>query len=506
MTSKAEYEASIAEKDQQIAALRHELNELKRLLFGSKSEKQTTVSLDPKQLDLGFDPSEATALDQLEQEVISYKRKKKKAHPGRTALPDHIPTEEVIIEPANLSEDMELIGEEVTEVLDYKPGVLLKRRYIRRRYALRSSASENKDQAEIVIAPMPSRPIQKGIPEPGLLAHIMVAKYVDHLPFYRQIKQFERNHGWIIHKSTINDWFAATCSLLKPLYELLKKRVIESDYLQADESTIKVLERPKKTKSTSRKSDKKIHLGYQWVFRNALNGLVLFSYRKGRGANGIMELLSDFSGYLQSDGYSAYKTYLSKHPDVRGVSCLAHIRRKFFEAKDNDPVNAQLALDIIGYLYLIEAHCRDRKRSSEDRLAVRQRLSLPVYRALTDWVEYQHKNNLSSGAIGKAYYYANNELPKLVACFEDGRLELDNNLIENSIRPLALGRKNYLFAGSQKGAERAAMMYSFFASCKKLDVNPWEWLKDILTRIADHPINRLEELLPHKWKAEESEE
>jgi hypothetical protein len=184
------------------------------------------------------------------------------------------------------------------------------------------------------------------------------------------------------------------------------------------------------------------------------------------------------------------------------VSCLAHIRRKFFEAQDNHPRLASIALAAMGYLYHVDAHCRRRKRTPKQRLALRRRLSLPVYEALLDWVKYEQANNLSKGAIGKALHYAKNELPKLKACFEDGRIELDNNLIENSIRPLALGRKNYLFAGSHQGAKRAAMMYSFFASCQKLDVNPRDWLTDVLHRIPNHLINQIHLLLPHNWKKE----
>ncbi|WP_116108822.1 IS66 family transposase, partial [Lewinella sp. IMCC34191] len=342
----------------------------------------------------------------------------------------------------------------------------------------------------VIIADLPSRPIDKGIPEPGLLAEICVAKYVDHLPFYRQIQRFERDHSWVVHKATINDWFAATCSLLEPLYRKLLTTVVEADYLQVDESTIKVLASEKKGKA---------HLGYQWVYRDPGSGLVRFDYRKGRGVHGVMERLADFTGYLQTDGYKAYETYLRKHPGVTGVSCLAHIRRKFFDAREQHPQLAELALAAIGFLYHVEAHCRRQNRSAAERLALRRRLSLPVYEALLDWAAYEQRNNLSSGAIGKALHYAKDQLPRLKPCFADDRIEVDNNLIENSIRPLALGRKNYLFADSHAGAQRAAMLYSFFASCKRLGVNPCNWLRDVLERIADHPVNRLEELLPHQW-------
>lgn len=481
--SKAEYEELKAEN----AALRHELAELKRLIFGARSEKQRDVGTGTEQLDLGFGGPATTDAETGQSQTITYQRRKKKAHPGRTELPDHLPVEEVIIEPEEDIAELELIGAEITETLDYRPGKLVKRRYIRRKYARRQATE---DEPAIVIGSLPSRPIDKGIPEAGLLAHLLVSKYVDHLPFYRQGKILQRDHGLLLSKATLNDWFAATCTLLEPLYEAHLRCVVQTDYLQVDESPIKVLDSEKKGKT---------HQGYQWVYRNPLNGLVLFDYRKGRGTHGVMERLADFTGYLQTDGYQAYTKYLRKHPQVTGVSCLAHIRRYFYQARDHHPLIAGIALALIGRLYHVEAHCRQRGRTSGQRLALRRRVSLPIYRLLVEWVEYEQRNNLSKGAIGKALHYGKEQLPKLAPCFEDGRLELDNNLIENSIRPLALGRKNYLFAGSHKAAQRAAMMYSFFASCRKLDINPWQWLRDVLQRIPDHPVNRLRELLPDQW-------
>ena len=487
--SKAEYDAAMAEKQGQINALRHELEQLKRLIFGRSSER-SPVSVPAEQMALWDQGEAAGAMPVEESKRITYSRRKPKPHPGRAKLPDHLPVEEIVLEPEGDTEGLECIGEEVTDTLDYRPGKLVIIRRRRPKYA----RPEADGSTTVLVAELPSRPIDRGIPEPGLLAELCVAKYVDHLPFYRQVKRFERDHGWIVHKSTINDWFAATCALLDPLYAALLKNVIDTDYLQVDESTIKVQDSHEKGGT---------HLGYQWVYRNPLSGLVLFDYRKGRGVQGVMERLREFTGYLQTDGYKAYQTYLRKHPEVTGVSCLAHIRRKFHDARGNDRSKAETALSAIGYLYHVDAHCRRRARSAEERLALRRRLSFPIYEALLDWVRYEQAGNLSKGAIGKALHYAKNELPKLAACFDDGRIELDNNLIENSIRPLALGRKNYLFAGSHQAARRAAMMYSFLASCQKLGINPRDWLTNVLERIPDHPVNRIDELLPHNWEQAE---
>ena len=498
-------EATVSQADyaalrQQNAALRHELDQLKRLLFGAKSERFIPTT-PPEQMALWEEPKTETAAataSAAPDQQISYLRRSaavKKAHPGRASLPAHLPVEEIILEPVGQDiAGLECIGRDITETLDYRPGRLVIIRRIRPKYARPAAADGS---TEVIVAELPSRPIDKSLAEPGLLAELCVAKYVDHLPFYRQIKRFARDYRWVVSASTVNDWFGGTCGLLEPLYQALLRAVIDTatDYLQVDESTIPVLDAADKTGKT--------HLGYQWVYRDPISGLVLFDYRRGRSAaEGVMLRLTDFTGYLQTDGYKAYVTYLRKHPKVIGVSCLAHIRRKFFAALAHHRRLAEVALAAIGYLYHVEAHCRRRNRTAAQRLALRRRLSRPVYEGLLDWVAYEQASNLSKGAIGQALHYAKHELPKLAACFnDDGRLALDNNLIENSIRPLALGRKNYLFAGSHAGAQRAAMMYSFFGSCQHLGVNPREWLTDVLTRLPNHPINRLRELLPDQWAA-----
>ena len=466
----------------------HELAQLKRLIFGARSEKFIPAQI-PNQLDLDFGQNASVGIAPTQREKITYERNKKQ-HPGRTAIPDNIPTEDIIIEPIEDTTDMVLIGEEITETVDFRPGVLVKRRYIRRKYARRNPSDK---QTSVIIGELPDRPIPKGIAEAGLLAYLIVSKFVDHLPFYRLIELFKRQHGWTIHKATMNDWFASCCSLLEPLYQKLHRLVIESDYLQADESPIKVLDTDKPGST---------HQGYQWVVRNPLNGLVLFKYRKGRGADGIKELLSDYQGYLQCDGYKAYESF-AKKGNVTLISCLAHIRRKFYEAVDHHPDYAQQALTQIGHLYEVERQSRDAGCNASQRQELRLTTSSEIYSKLLEWVAERYKCNLHKGAIGTALHYANNQLPKLESYLRDGRIEIDNNLTENSIRPLALGRKNYLFAGSHEGAQRAAMMYSFFASCKYHQINPLEWMTDVLQRIGTHPVNQLEDLLPHHWKKQD---
>ncbi|MCB9280945.1 MAG: IS66 family transposase [Lewinellaceae bacterium] len=493
--SKAEYEAAMAEKDGQIAMLRHELDQLKRLIFASKSER-FVPAFQPEQMALWDDSPELGAA-QEETEKITYERTKKKAHPGRTQLPEHLPVRRQIIEPEEDTSGMVRIGEEVTRKVDYTPGVLEIVEYVRPKYA--RPEGEQEEKGAIVIAEVPDQVIPKGIAAVGLLVQLIIAKYIDHLPFYRQIGMFKRDFGWTIHKSTINDWFATVCTLLEPLYDALQKDVLNTDYLQGDESRIQVLDCTD-SKSKKGKPNTNTHLGYMWVFRNPVSGNVMFTYRSGRGANVLHETLGGFMGRLQSDGYSAYSSYIKKH-NVELVSCLAHIRRKFFEAQKNHPEKAEYALEEIQRLYAIEQIAREENFSPDERLGLRKVMAAPIYYQLLEWVHTEQANNLTKGAIGKALLYAKNHLPRLEHYLRDGRIEIDNNQIENKIRPLALGRKNYLFAGSNQGAQRAAMMYSFFASCKANDINPREWLRDVLIRIGSHPINRLEELLPVQWAA-----
>jgi len=455
-------------------ALEHENAILRKALFGPKSEKIKPSSGDENQLNLFADLEVEQA--QVETTPIEVKGHKKKKHKGRQPLPDHLPVEEIIIEPDCDTTDMVKIGELVTETLHYTPASLVRRRYIRPKYAA-------KDGQEIVVATLPERPLPKSIAEASLLSHIIVSKFVDHLPFYRIIKQFQRDYDLTIPSSTLNDWFADSCTLLEPLYNRLKQKVLDTNYLQADESPIKVMDKDKVGKT---------HQGYQWVYHNPLDKLILFDYRKGRGMHGPKELLADYSGVLQCDGYGVYDK-LAKKGEMTLAGCLAHVRRKYVEAKDSDAKLAKYALDIFSQIYMHEKQAK----KSENRKVYRQIHILPLMQNLKQWVEQQYLKTLPKNPIGKAMKYTLNQWEKLTNIFNNADIEIDNNLIENKIRPLALGRKNYLFAGSHKGAQRIAMMYSFFATCKANDVNPYKWLKETLEKIPTCNIQDLESLLPN---------
>jgi transposase len=476
-----------------IADLEFQLAQLKRMIFGSKSERFIpSVPDEQLALDLGLEPG---SQEPPETEEVHYTRikNKPKEKPFRQPLPNHLPRTEILIEPEGDLTGLKKIGEEIKEVLEYTPASLFVTRYVRPKYV-----DPTREENGVQTGNLPALPLPKAIAAASLLAIILVDKYVDHLPYYRQIQRFKRI-GMRISKSTINGWIKGVCELLSPLYDLLVERVLQSQYIMADETTMKVLEYNRKEKNKKDKRDKKVTLGYQWVYYAHLRKLVLFDYQPGRSAEGPRQLLKSFKGFLQSDGYKVYDGY--EHvPGITLLNCMAHARRKFEEALDYDPKRAEYVLVKMQGLYEVEREAKEKEFSHPKRKALRLEKSAPILTELQDWLKLNLSQTLPESPIGKAIRYSHKRWDKLGTYTQDGRLEIDNNFVENALRPIALGRKNYLFAGSHEGAKRAAMIYSFFATCKKNDIDCFKWLKDVLNRIQEHPINRLEELLPNNWK------
>ena len=480
-----QYRILVNESSLKIAAFQHELDNLKRLIFGSKNERFIPANGTPSQLTLDIQTDTVAACSVVKTQQIEYTRNTTqvtKHHPGRTKLPEHLERREMIIQPTELTESGKKIGEEITEELDYEPGKLFVNRYVRPKYVQANNQG-------IIIAPMVDRPLPKAIVGAGLLAQIIIDKYVDHLPLYRQMERFKRE-GINIPYSTIGDWIKNGCTLIGPLYESLKKLIVQSHYLHADESPIKVLDKDKKGTT---------HRGYYWVYHNSIDGLVWFDYQEGRGREGPKKVLKDFKGYLQTDGYAVYD-FFKEEKDITVLHCMAHARRMFFEAKDNDKRIAEYALEQIGLLYNIERKAKEQQLDQEQILHLRQTESAPVLESLGKWMKESYLKVLPKSAIGKALGYSIARWPQLILYATDGKLNIDNNPVENSIRPLALGRKNYLFAGSHEAAKRSAMLYSLMGTCKLHGINPFIWLRDVLQRIATHPINKIEELLPQNRK------
>jgi transposase len=335
---------------------------------------------------------------------------------------------EEIIEPENKTAESEKIGEEITEILEYTPGKLFVRRIVRPKY---------RTGKEISVGELPSLPLPKSNAGASLLSHIMVSKFIDHLPFYRQIQIFKRQKV-VLSSSTISGWFNQTAELLEPLYDVLEQEVLNTDYLQMDESPIGVQD--------SHKSGA-LHQGYQWVYRNPVKGLVLFKYNSSRSKKVPEEILSNYSGYLQTDGYAAYKNLVTKG-DITLLGCMAHARRYFEKALDNDHKRASYAIKLIQELYAIERKCKERSVDGNTKQRYRERYTAPVLIQMKQWLDDNLNQVLPKSSIGKAIAYTIKIWKNLERYVLDPRFEIDNNLIENSIRPLALGRKNYLFAGS----------------------------------------------------------
>lgn len=462
-----------------------ELAQLKRMLFGSRSERFVPAAI-PGQTSLELD-IETAEVQPPSTETITYTRKKAGSNTvithKRLPLPAHLERVVIILEPKEDVSGLKKIGEEITEALDYKPGKLFVNKYVRPKYVKPEDSEGNQ---KVLVGELPSRPIEKGIPEPGLLAQIIIDKYVDHLPCYRQIQRYERVDGVKIPASTMSEWLRAGCGLLEPLREVLMRQILNQPYLHADETRIKVLDKNKKGKT---------HLGYYWVYHAPLGKMTLFEYRPGRGErDGPSEFLKTFKGKLQTDAYVVYESL--DNPNITHFNCMAHARREFDESMRNDAVRASYALEQIQKLYAIERRAKEENLNHRQRYELRQRESVPILQEIHRWLKINIEQTTDQSSIHKAISYSLKRWDKLSYYATDGVANIDNNPVENAIRPVAIGRKNYLFAGSHDAAQRAGLFYSLLNTCKLNGIEPWEWLKDTLTRIPDYKANKLYELLP----------
>lgn len=476
-------------KDEKIAYLESQLAMYKRMQFGQKRER---FEGDPGQTTLPFEAEPAQVEQQQEEtkEKIEYVRRRPN-HKGRAKLPEHLPVEEIEIHPEGDLSDMVCIGKEITEELECEPAKFYIKRYIRYKYAAKNVDSLSRAGfGSVKIGELPERVIDKGIPGAGLLAMILADKYMDHLPLYRQKQRFARDNIQIA-SSTIEGWTKEALIKLQPLYEQLVFDTKAKGYLQVDETPIKVLDSDKKGAA---------HQGYYWVYHAPLDGTVLFDYSPTRGGIAAVPMLGTFKGYLQTDGYAVYEKYGKNKKEVTHLACWAHARRGFEKALGNDRPRAEKALLMIQELYKIERKGREEQLSADRIKELRLEGSLPIINELGKWIFEEIKSTLPQSQIGKAMTYAYARWDALSAYLNDGNLQIDNNLVENAIRPVALGRKNYLFAGSHDAAQRAAMIYSFFAICKKHEVNPFQWLKYTLENIMSINHKNLKDLYPQNYK------
>ena len=366
--------------------------------------------------------------------------------------------------------------------MEYEPGTMYVVQYIRSKHA-------KPDNSGVLIGQLPHRPIDKGIAGHGLLSHVLISKFVDHIPLNRQLQQFKRQ-DIRIPASTINGWLKATCDLLVPLERILRVETLMGDYLQADETTIKVQDPYKKGKT---------HNGYFWLYHNPVRRLLFYDYRAGRGRDGPSAILNNFTGYLQTDGYRGYDEITRKNDLVR-LGCMAHARRKFYEAKDHNPGHAEWMLKKISRLYDLERYARKSEFTVKERFELRDQYARPILDSIRSWLDAEIMSVSPKTELGVAITYMINQWLRLTNYLLDGRLEIDNNLIENAVRPVTLGRKNWLFAGSHDSARQSALVYSLVGTAKLNNIEPWKYLKDVLTRINDHPMKEINHLLPHNWK------
>ena len=478
MKENALLKEEMAKRDRRIEALEVRIDYLCRQLYGVKSEK---FSADQLTLLLG----EVAVVPAPPPVTITVERKLTAKGQGRIRLPQNLPREEVVLTPPEVlaaPEQWTQVGEDVTETLDYQPGHLFQRVYRRGKYI------RKKDRC-FIQAPMPPRPIEKCMAEAGLLSQIILDKYDRHLPLYRQGQYWQLTQDVFIPRSLISDWSGHAADLLAPVSRGIWQELLVGGYLQADETPIDYQDPDIKGKCGQ---------GYFWLYGKP-GGNVWIQWRTSRGREGPQSVLKDFQGKLQTDGYTVYEGLCRHRPDLEHVGCWAHARRKFFEAQSQDPVWAAVVLTLIGQLYEIEQSIKG--SAPEERKQARQG-ALPVLEKL-----YHHLKTASllpSSALGLATAYTLHRWKELTRYVQDGILEIDNNLLENTIRPTAVGKKNWLFIGAPEAGEKSAIIYSVILTCRRLGANPYAYIRDYLSQVATMKANQALQWTPAQWLARQN--
>jgi transposase len=475
-------------RDNEIEHLKLLISRLRRVQFGRKSEK---LDREIEQLELRLDELEATQATKVvasQTPAVSASAMNVAAKPARRPLPEHLPREIRKYPPKQTAcpdcgGELKHLGEDVSEMLEYVPARFKVIRQVRPKLACACCE-------RIVQAEAPSRPIARGIAGPGLLAHVLVSKYCDHLPLYRQSEIYARE-GVELERSTLAGWVGGTSALLAPLMEALRRHVLSATKLHADDTPVPVLA----------PGNGKTKTGRLWTYvrddrpaGDATPAAVWFAYTPDRKGEHPQAHLSKFTGTLQADGYAGFER-VYETGRIQEAACWAHVRRKFYDlvAAHKSPVATE-ALERIGALYAIEKEIRG--RSPEERRAVRNERARPLLESLQQWLEATLGKLSRKSDTALAVRYALGRWEALLRYVDDGGIEIDNNAAERALRTVALGRKNYLFAGSDAGGERAAAIYSLIGTAKLNDIDPEAYLREVLTRIADHRVNRIDELLP----------
>lgn len=451
-------------------SLLEQLRLAKQQRFGRSSEAHVG------QGELQFDEAESIEETELPKEentlTVTYTRKK----PVRRPLPKHLPR--VIVEHDIPEEEKicacgcmkERFGEEITEQLEYIPARLSVIAHVRPKYACRPCAEG------VSMAPMPPLFLPKSMATPSLVAHTIISKYEDHLPLYRQEHMWQRL-GVEMPRNTVCGWIMAAFELCEPMKPVLREELIASNYLQADETPLQVMDEPKR--KNTRKS-------YMWVYTNHRpdKKVVLFDYQQTREDRWPKQMLKDFKGYLQTDGYKGYD-WVDEHPDITHLGCFSHARRPFAQlvklAKTTG--KSHQAVAFIKKIYLVEKVARDKNYTPQQRYELRLQHARPIWDELKIWLDKTIKTTAPKSKLGGALFYMHHRWKELTAYLLDGILEIDNNLIENLIRPFALGRKNWMISGSPRGAHASALFYSLIATAKANGLNPFDYLKYLFENI-----------------------
>ena len=479
----------LLQRESEIETLTLLLSQLRRMQFGRKSEKlerqieQLELRLEDLQLAQAAEATQPRESGAIESASAAAKEKR-----ARRPLPEHLPRQTQTHEPKHSAcpdcgGELRKLGEDVSEMLEYVPECFRVIRHVRPKLSCRHCE-------RIVQAAAPSRPIVRGMAGPGLLAHVLISKYADHLPLYRQCEIYERQ-GVELERSTLADWVQGCSQLLDPLVEALRRYVMAAGKLHADDTRVPVL-----APGTG-----KTKTGRLWTYvrddrpaGDTAAPAVWFAYSADRGGEHPVQHLRRFRGALQADAYAGFNQ-LYQDGRIQEVACWAHVRRKFYDLEQAhaSPL-AREALERIAALYAVEDEIRG--RPPDERKQVRHTRARPLLQSLHDWFEISLTKLSRKSETTAAIRYALTLWPALTRYCDDGRLEIDNNAAERALRAVTLGRKNYLFAGSDAGGERAAILYSLIGSAKLNGLDPESYLRDVLTRIADHPIRRIEELLP----------
>jgi transposase len=475
--------------------LQHQLEQLLRRIYGRKSEK-----LDPDQLLLfAREILEATGPETTPEPAAPAASPDKAKGHGRKPLPASLPRRRVVHDVPteqrlcpDCGGERTRIGEETREQLEYVPASLVVIEHVRPKYACPDC------QANVVIAGRLPEPIEKGLPGPGLMAHVAVSKYADHLPLYRQEGIFKR-FGVELSRSTMCDWMAAAAGLLAPIVAAMLKRVLLSEVIQTDDTPVPVQDH----------DGQGIKTGRLWVQIGDWNHrFIVYDYTPDHSGAGPERVFQGFQGYLQADAYSAYDA-LFTDGTILEVGCWMHARRKFYEARTSDPVRSHLLLAWVVGLYKIEEDAKEARRKHPEwddatwhahRFALRLERSRPILDAIQAWLKLEQPKVLPKSPIGEAISYSLNHWGALIRPLEAGFLEIDNGESERALKPVAIGRRNWLFAGSDNGGKTAAVLMSLCATCKAWNLDPFVYLRDVLDRVSTHPMSRIAELLPDRWK------